>query len=140
MAHSSIVRLIAGAAVLSGLGFGGASSVLADSMNCPASGADSAQSYTIVKGRNLFRTQARPFAYIPTGAALLVRAPQHVTEADIYNTLTDCSKQEDPSSPLCVKGASFRVRTEGGAFLVEVTSTKRSTALEIQHRAERFVR
>ena len=146
MAHHRIVRLITGAAVFSTLSFGTVSGVFADSMACSALGAAAqgaqggADGYAILKSTNLTRKQDRPFAFIPTGAALVVRAPKGTTEADLYNALTDCSKLEDTNSPLCVKGASFRVRTQGGTFLVEITSTDRGTAREIQRRAQRFAR
>ncbi|MFT3924897.1 MAG: hypothetical protein QM778_20345 [Myxococcales bacterium] len=147
MAHQRIVRLVTGAALLTGLSFVGISSASADSMACSALAAAAqgqqggADGYTILKARELTRKQDRPFAYIPTGVALIVRAPRHVTEADLYNALTECSKlTQDQTSPLCVKGAEFRVRVEGGNFLVEVTSKDRGVAREIQQRAKHFTR
>jgi|GEM_PF-3191045 len=94
-----------------------------------------AAGFVLVRSYNLYRTQARPWAQIPTGAALVIRTPEYTTESDLHNALRGCAKQAGLDSPLCVKGASFRVRAEGELYVVEITAKDRTTALAIQKRA-----
>ncbi|MFT3922082.1 MAG: hypothetical protein QM778_06075 [Myxococcales bacterium] len=121
-----------------------AASAHADGLICSALAASSAGAseppatatgFAFVRSYNLYRTQARPWAQIPTGAALVLRAPEHTTESDLHNALRGCAKQANATSPLCVKGSSFRVRADGELYVVEITGKDRASALEIQHRA-----
>jgi hypothetical protein len=86
----------------------------------------------VVAAKELYRIQDRPFAHIPTGARLLVRAPAGVTEADLHRAAA-CSTSA--SSPLSVPGAQLMVRRSGALYELHITAEKRSAALEIQHRA-----
>jgi hypothetical protein len=94
---------------------------------------------TVVKSEKLYRFQARPWARIPEGVVLHVRAPAGTTAADLHNAAVNCVRESsDVRSPLCVKGASIRVSRDGGLYTIRITSDSRSAALEIQRRAERF--
>lgn len=94
---------------------------------------------TVVKSEKLYRWQARPWARIPEGVALHVRAPAGTTAADLHNAAANCLREgADPRSPLCVKGASVRVSRAGGLYVLRITSDSRSAALEIQERAARL--
>lgn len=90
------------------------------------------QGYEVVAAKELYRIQERPFAHIPTGAKLLVRAPAGVTEADLHRAAS-CSGST--TSPLSVPGASVTVRRAGDLYELHVTAPKRSAALEIRDRA-----
>jgi len=89
-------------------------------------------SFVVVAAKQLYRIQDRPFAHIPTGAKLLVRAPSGVTEADLHRAAL-CNP--GTSSPLSVPGAQLTVRRSGDLYELHVTADKRSAALEIQQRA-----
>ena len=91
-----------------------------------------AEGFQVLGSSKLFRVQARPWAQIPTGARLLVRAPAGVTEADMHRASL-CSAGE--RSPLTVPGAKLRVQRSGDAYELHVTAESRSAALEIQRRA-----
>jgi hypothetical protein len=98
-----------------------------------------AERLTVVKSEKLYRFQARPWARIPEGVALHVRAPAGTTAADLHNAAVNCVREgADARSPLCVKGATVRVSRNGGLYVIRITSDSRSAALEIQQRAERF--
>src|SRR5690349_19782487 len=45
---------------------------------------------TVIKSENLYRFQARPWARIPEGVALHVRAPAGTTAADLHNAAVNC--------------------------------------------------
>jgi hypothetical protein len=91
----------------------------------------------VARTEPLYRFQDRPYLRIPVGVALWVKAPRGVTAADLHNLLQDCARQQvAATSPLCVKGAKIDVERSGGYYVVRVTSDKRATALEIQHRAQ----
>jgi hypothetical protein len=92
----------------------------------------------VVKTEALYRFQDRPYVRIPQGVALWVKAPRGLTAADLHNLLRDCARtQPNEASPVCVKDAQLSVDRSGGYYVVRVTSEKRSTALEIQRRAQR---
>lgn len=93
-----------------------------------------AEGYSVVAARNLYRTQARPWAQIPTGAKLLVRAPAGVTLADLHRTASSASPNE--RSPLAVPGAKVEVVRSGDLYELHITHGVRSQALEIQRRAK----
>jgi hypothetical protein len=90
------------------------------------------QGFEVVAAKELYRIQDRPFAHIPTGAKLLVRAPAGVTEADLHRAAS-CSSSA--TSPLSVPGASVTVRRAGDLYELHITAAKRSAALEIRDRA-----
>jgi hypothetical protein len=87
----------------------------------------------VVGTQNLYRVQARPWAQIPTGAKLLVRAPAGVTEADLHRALR-CGASAN--SPLAVTGAALRVERSGDLYELQITATSRTSAREIQRRAD----
>jgi hypothetical protein len=92
----------------------------------------------VVKTESLYRFQDRPYLRIPQGVALWVKAPAGLTAADLHNLLQDCARsQPRADSPVCVKDAQLSVDRSGGHYVVRVTSDSRSTALEIQRRAQR---
>jgi hypothetical protein len=86
----------------------------------------------VVSANKTFRVQERPWAHIPTGARITVRAPAGVTEADVHRAAV-CAASE--SSPLSVPGAQLRVERAGDLYELHVTAPLRSAALEIQRRA-----
>jgi len=97
----------------------------------------SADQLRVVKTHKLFRTEARPYAVVPEGAAIWVRAPAGTTTADLYHRLSSCEKLADESStPLCVPGARISVDRDHGHYRVTVKADSRSAALEIQRRAD----
>ena len=136
------------AACLAGLALSPASSAKADTgLACSsllvdaADGAGAAEKLTVVKSEKLYRWQARPWARIPEGAALYVRAPAGTTAADLHNAAANCLRSsDDAKSPLCVKGATISVSRAGGVYVLRITSDSRSAALEIQKRAEQIAR
>src|SRR5688500_14399278 len=88
-----------------------------------ADGASTGERFTVLKSEKLYRWQARPWARIPEGVALHVRAPTGTTAADLHNAAASCVRQgADPRSPLCVKGASIGVRRAGGLYVLRITS------------------
>lgn len=93
-----------------------------------------AEGYQVVGAQNLYRRQDRPWAMIPTGAKLLVRAPAGVTLADVHRTATSAKTSE--RSPTAVEGAQVEVKRAGDLYELHVTADKRSAALEIQRRAK----
>ena len=95
------------------------------------------ESFVVVAAKQLYRIQDRPFAHIPTGAKLLVRAPAGVTEADLHRAAV---QNAGAASPLSVPGAQLMVRRSGDLYELHVTAEKRSAALEIQHRARALQR
>jgi hypothetical protein len=96
---------------------------------------------TVVKSEKLYRFQARPWARIPEGVALHVKAPKGTTAADIHNAAANCVREGgDTRSPLCIKDASISVTRAGGLYVLRITSDSRSAALEIQRRAESLTR
>jgi hypothetical protein len=104
-----------------------------------ADGANAGDRLTVVKSEKLYRWQARPWARIPEGVALHVKAPAGTTAADLHNAAANCVREgADPRSPLCVKGATIRVSRAGGIYVVRITSDSRSAALEIQERAAKL--
>jgi hypothetical protein len=88
--------------------------------------------FSVIAAKELYRIQDRPFAHIPTGAKLLVRAPAGVTEADLHRAAR-CSA--GPSSPLSVPGAALMVRRAGDLYELHITATTRNAALQIRDRA-----
>ncbi|HEY6877204.1 MAG TPA: hypothetical protein VI299_04255 [Polyangiales bacterium] len=94
-----------------------------------------AEGYRVVAARNLYRTQARPWAQIPTGAKLLVRAPEGVTLADLHRAASS-GASEDQRSPLAVEGSKIQVIRSGDLYELHITHDVRSKALEIQRRAK----
>jgi hypothetical protein len=88
--------------------------------------------FTVSAAQKLYRTQARPWAQIPTGARLTVNAPTGVTEADLHRAL-QCGAGQN--SPLAVEGAKLQVKRSGASYQVQITAGSRSAALEIQRRA-----
>jgi hypothetical protein len=93
----------------------------------------------VVKTRNLFRTEQRPYSLVPEGAAIWVRAPEGTTAADLHRRLTECTRRAgEGGTPICVAGSRISVDRDHGLYVVQVTSKERDSALEIQHRAERL--
>lgn len=103
-----------------------------------ADGSSGTSQLVVVKSEKLYRWQARPWARLPEGAALYVRAPAGTTAADLHNAAAKCARTGDEQSPLCVKGATIRVSRAGGIYVLRITSDSRAAALEIQERAERL--
>jgi hypothetical protein len=103
-----------------------------------ADGSNPTSQLAVVKSEKLYRWQARPWARLPEGVALYVRAPAGTTAADLHNAAAKCTRAGDEQSPLCVKGASVRVSRAGGVYILRITSDSRAAALEIQKRAERL--
>ncbi|HEY6878840.1 MAG TPA: hypothetical protein VI299_12510, partial [Polyangiales bacterium] len=93
-----------------------------------------AEGFSVVAARNLYRTQARPWAQIPTGAKLLVRTPEGVTPADLHRAAS--TGTADARSPLAVPGAKVEVVRSGDLYELHITHDVRSQALEIQRRAK----
>lgn len=89
--------------------------------------------YQVVGTNKTYRVQQRPWAHIPTGARVLVRAPAGVTEADLHRAAV-CSATE--GSPLSVPGAKLRIERSGDLYELHVTADARGAAREIQRRAE----
>lgn len=132
---------------LSALGLSAASPAQADgTLACSslgsvssAQGAGAQGQLDILKAENLYRFQARPWARIPEGVALHVRAPAGMTAADLHNAVSECARAaKDASSPLCVPGAAINVARNGGNYVVKITSDARADALEIQQRTARI--
>jgi hypothetical protein len=128
---------------LSALGLGSAHYAHADStLVCASlssvagnrSDASSSQ-LAVVKTENLYRWQQRPWARIPEGVALHVKAPARTTAADLHNMVKACAEAGDHGSPLCVKGTVINVSRAGGSYVVRLTSDSRATASELQKRA-----
>lgn len=93
----------------------------------------------VVRTQKLFRTEQKPYVHVPEGAAIWVKAPEGTTAADLHKRLTECVKATDGSgTPVCVTGARISVDRDHGLYVVHVKSDSRSTALEIQRRAERL--
>jgi len=93
----------------------------------------------VVKTQSLFRTQQRPYALIPEGASIWVRAPEGTTAADLHRRLTECTRRAgEGGTPICVAGSRVSVDRDHGLYMVQVTSKARESALEIQRRAERL--
>lgn len=92
------------------------------------------QAVVQLKTQALYRFQDRPWARMPLGVAITVRAPVGVTMADLHNQATDCSKQQN--TPQCVSGANVSVNRNGGVYVIKVTSQDAATAREIQKRAQ----
>lgn len=118
----------------------GVSSARADTTIACASlsasqGSEASTSLQVARTEPLYRFQQRPYVRIPVGVALWVKAPRGVTAADLHNLLQDCTHQASATSPLCVKDAQIQVERSGGYYVVRVTSDSRTTALEIQRRA-----
>jgi hypothetical protein len=93
----------------------------------------SGDGFTVVASKDLYRVQDRPYAHIPTGAKVLVRAPAGVTEADLHHAATHHVSE---SSPLAVPGARLSVRRSGELYELHVTAAERGAAREIQRRAK----
>jgi hypothetical protein len=144
MAKLRIPHFLGAAAVLSALGLGPVPGAAADGSACAnlsvsvKGAAALSNGLVLLQSHKLYREQIRPWAHIPTGAALLVRAPAHTTLVDLHNALALCAQKAEPSSPFCVPGASFSVHAEGGNYVIQITSNDRKTAREIQHRIERL--
>ncbi|HEX6239285.1 MAG TPA: hypothetical protein VFZ61_00270 [Polyangiales bacterium] len=112
------------------------STIACSALSTSQGGEAAPQALQIARSEPLYRFQDRPYLRIPVGVALWVKAPRGMTAADLHNLLHDCaSKQASTTSPLCVKGAKIEVDRSGGFYVVRVTSDQRSTALEIQQRA-----
>lgn len=92
-----------------------------------------AEGYQVVGARNTYRRQDRPWAQIPTGAKLLVRAPAGVTLADVHRMASAAPPNE--RSPLAVPGVQVEVVRAGDLYELRVTHAVRSQALEVQRRA-----
>ena len=90
-----------------------------------------AAGFQIVETDKLHRVQERPWAHIPTGAKILLRAPSGVTAADLHRAAM-C--RADSESPLSVPGAKLRVVRSGDLYELTITADQRSAALAIQHR------
>lgn len=88
-----------------------------------------------VKTQPLYRFQDRPWARMPLGVAITVKAPPGTTMADLHNRASQCGKQ-DSNAVWCVKGAAIHVSRNGGLYVINVTSQDRVTAAEIQKRAK----
>jgi hypothetical protein len=93
--------------------------------------------FTKLATRNLYRFQDRPWARLPVGAAIKVRAPQGMSEADVHNAAR-CGLifGNDAASPLTVPGAKLVVKHHEGAYELHITAKERGPAREIQQRAE----
>jgi hypothetical protein len=91
------------------------------------------EGFQVLAAKELYRVQERPFAHVPTGAKLMLRAPAGVTEADLHRAAT-CGASE--LSPLSVPGAKLKVIRNGDKYELHVTADSRSAALEIQRRAK----
>jgi hypothetical protein len=91
-----------------------------------------AEGFRVVATNKLYRLQERPWAHIPTGATVRLRAPAGVTSADIHRAAV-CSAGND--SPVAVPGAQLRVTRDGDSYELKVTAESRDAALEIQRRA-----
>jgi hypothetical protein len=92
-----------------------------------------ADGFRVIAERDLYRTQARPWMQIPTGAKLLVRAPAGVTEADVHRAARAAQGER---SPMGVQGAELSVIRSGDLYELHITAKSRSQALEIQRRAK----
>lgn len=97
----------------------------------------SPQRLHVVKTQKLFRTEQRPYALVPEGVAIWVRAPRGTTAADLHRRLSECSKHAgEGGTPICVQGARISVEHENHLYVVRVLSDRRSAAFEIQRRAQ----
>lgn len=92
----------------------------------------------VVKTQNLYRTQQKPYALVPEGTAIWVRAPKGMTAADLHRSLAECARQAEGGTPVCVKGARISVERDNSLYVVQVKAQSRDAALEIQRRAERL--
>lgn len=90
-----------------------------------------AAGFEVVVTDKLYRVQERPWAHIPTGAKILVRAPSGITAADLHRAAT-CNAGSQ--SPVSVPGAKLRVVRAGDLYELTVTADQRSAALAIQQR------
>jgi hypothetical protein len=95
--------------------------------------AANADGYQVVGARNTYRTQQRPWAQIPTGAKLLVRAPNGVTLTDVHRMAKAAVGNE--RSPLAIPGVKLEVARSGDLYELRVTHDQRSQAIEVQRRA-----
>ncbi|HEX5655701.1 MAG TPA: hypothetical protein VFX59_00835 [Polyangiales bacterium] len=93
-----------------------------------------AEGYQVVGAKNLYRTQDRPWAQIPTGAKLLVRTPAGVTLADVHRLAAGGAANE--RSPLAVPGVKVEVVRSGDLYELRLTHEQRSQAIEVQRRAK----
>jgi hypothetical protein len=103
------------------------------SSECASPHAPSA--YTRLGSRELYRFQARPGARLPTGAAVNLRAPAGMTEAELHGALL-CGAvwNSDDRSPLTVPGAKLSLRRTGSVYEVQITADEAGAAREIQRR------
>ena len=112
------------------------SAVSCSSLLAGAVDASDSSQLGVIKVEQLYHYQARPWARVPDGVALHVKAPRGTTAADLHNLAAGCAREgADPRSPLCVKGASISVSRAGGVYIVRITSDSRAEAIEIQKRA-----
>src|SRR4051794_8381663 len=51
--------------------------------------------FTVVKTTNLYRFQPKPYARLPSGVSIAVRAPAGMTEADLHNAARCVSRKQD---------------------------------------------
>jgi hypothetical protein len=91
------------------------------------------EGFRVLRAKNLYRFQERPYVQVPTGAKVLLRAPEGVTGADLHRALR-CNLSD--KSPLAVPGAQLSVLRSGDAYELHVTAPSRSAALEIQRRVQ----
>lgn len=93
--------------------------------------ARTSDSVQVISSDKLYRMQQRPWARVPTGARVLVRAPAGMTAADLHRAAS-CTGSE--TSPFCVDGAKVEVRRIGDMYELRITADQRNAALEIQRR------
>lgn len=91
------------------------------------------EGFRVLRAKNLYRFQERPYVQVPTGAKVLLRAPEGVTEADLHRAMS-CNTSD--KSPLAVPGAQLSIVRSGDAYELHVTADSRSAALEIQRRVK----
>jgi hypothetical protein len=88
----------------------------------------SSAGFEVVDTHELTRVQARPWAILPRGISLLVRAPKGTSEANLHAAVSACAKTGHGAVS---KSDAVEVRRHGGLFVVELTSERRSSAITL---------
>jgi len=99
-------------------------------------GGAQAQSIQLLETHPLFQWHDRPTMRIPVGASFTVHVAHGVTDADLYATIRACQRKQSPSYAFCVADSQVHLHRQGGDYVIEVTSSARPVAMEIQQRAK----
>jgi hypothetical protein len=96
----------------------------------------SSDAFQVVRSEKLYRFQERPYARMPLGVKVLLRAPEGVSEADVHRAALCGARSASSESPLSVPETAVRVVRSGAHYELHITSQKPVQAREVQRRAE----